>query len=255
MPTIRPRAFTLPAVTCLHAVCAIAGRKYANGHPIQKCVITAAVVDAPFFIRNGMNYDQGFNHFTEVPGQMNIQWMKDPATGAGRINYSIFGGDIREDWRSEADHFAPKSFTVAAEWLERHYKDNFFLYIDTWDPHEPWDPPQYYRDMFWPGHDGKQAPPVYGYWPKIPGITEELVQKAHASYCGEIAMVDTWFGYFMKKVENLGLLENTVVIFTSDHGYYFGEHGGILGKMVFARDKDGKVVGNGIWSHSPFYER
>jgi len=96
--------------------------------------------------------------------------------------------------------------------------------------------------------------PVYGYWPKIPGITEEKVKKAHASYCGEIAMVDTWFGYFMKKVENLGLMENTVIIFTSDHGYYFGEHGGILGKMVFARDKNGKMVGNGIWSHSPFYE-
>jgi arylsulfatase A-like enzyme len=67
-------------------------------------------------------------------------------------------------------------------------------------------------------------------------------------------MVDTWFGYFMKKVENLGLMQNTAIIFTSDHGYYFGEHGGILGKMVFARDEHGKFKGNGIWSHSPFYE-
>lgn len=67
-------------------------------------------------------------------------------------------------------------------------------------------------------------------------------------------MVDTWLGYFLKKVENLGLMDNTAIIFTSDHGYYFGEHGGILGKMVFARDKNGKMLGNGIWSHSPFYE-
>lgn len=67
-------------------------------------------------------------------------------------------------------------------------------------------------------------------------------------------MVDTWFGYLMRHVENLGLMENTAVIFTSDHGYYFGEHGGLLGKMVFARDKKTGRPLNGVWSHSPFYE-
>jgi arylsulfatase A-like enzyme len=215
---------------------------------------TAAVVDTPFFIRNGMNYDQGFRHFTEIPGQVTQQWIVDPDTKKGSIVHSIYGGDVKDDWRYESDYMAPQTFIKSMEWLERHHKEDFFLYIDTWDPHEPWEPPQYYRDMYWPGHDGKQAPPVYGYWPKIPGITEEQVKKAHASYCGEITMVDTWFGYLMRKVENLGLMENTVIIFTSDHGYYFGEHGGLLGKMVFARDKNGKMVGNGIWSHSPFYE-
>jgi arylsulfatase A-like enzyme len=220
----------------------------------KKEIHTAAIVDTPFFIRNGMNYDQGFRHFTEVPGQVNQQWVVDPDTKKGSIVHSIYGGDVRADWRYESDYYSPQTFTKAMQWLERHYKENFFLYVDTWDPHEPWDPPQYYRDMYWPGHDGDQAPPVYGYWPQIPGITEEKVKKAHASYCGEITMVDTWFGYFMKKVENLDLMKNTVIIFTSDHGYYFGEHGGILGKMVFARDKNGKMKGNGIWSHSPFYE-
>jgi arylsulfatase A-like enzyme len=215
---------------------------------------TAAVVDTPFFIRNGMNYDQGFRHFTEIAGQVNQQWVVDPDTKEGRIVHSIFGGDVKADWRYESDYLAPRTFTKAMEWLERHYKEEFFLYVDTWDPHEPWEPPQYYRDMYWPGHDGDQAPPVYGYWQEIPGLTEEKVKKAHASYCGEITMVDTWFGQLMRKVENLDLMDNTVIIFTSDHGYYFGEHGGLLGKMVFARTKEGKMVGNGIWSHSPFYE-
>lgn len=220
----------------------------------NKGIHTAAIVDTPFFIRNGMNYDQGFRHFTEIPGQVTQQWIVDPDTKEGSIVHSIFGGDVKDDWRYEPDYLSPKTFSKAMDWLERHYKENFFLYIDTWDPHEPWEPPQYYRDMYWPGHDGDQAPPVYGYWQKIPGITEEQVKKAHASYCGEITMVDTWFGYLMRKVENLGLMDNTAIIFTSDHGYYFGEHGGLLGKMVFARDENGKMVGNGIWSHSPFYE-
>lgn len=215
---------------------------------------TAAIVDTPFYIRVNMNYDQGFRTFYEIPGQLNLQWHEGAKGEKGHVVHSIYGGDIRSDWRYESDYFAPRTFTKAMEWLERHYKEEFLLYIDTWDPHEPWDPPQYYREMYWPGHDGDQAMPIYGYWPKTPGLTEEKVKKAHASYCGEVTMVDTWFGYLMRKIENLGLLENTAIIFTSDHGYYFGEHGGILGKMVFARDEHGKMKGNGIWSHSPFYE-
>jgi len=215
---------------------------------------TAAVVDTPFYLRVNMNYDQGFRTFHEIPGQLNIQWHEGAKGEKGHLVHSIYGGDIRSDWRYERDHFAPRTFAKAMDWLERHYQEHFFLYIDAWDPHEPWDAPPYYREMYWPGHDGDEAPPIYGYWTKTPGLTEEKVKKAHASYCGEVTMVDTWFGYFMRKVENLGLMENTVIIFTSDHGYYFGEHGGMLGKMVFARDEEGKIKGNGIWSHSPFYE-
>ena len=49
-------------------------------------------------------------------------------------------------------------------------------------------------------------------------------------------------------------MENTAIIVTSDHGYYFGEHGGLFGKMVFARDKDTGKAKMGVWSNSPFYE-
>ena len=41
-------------------------------------------------------------------------------------------------------------------------------------------------------------------------------------------MVDTWLGYLLKSVENMGIADKTVVIFTTDHGFYFGEHGGPL---------------------------
>jgi len=215
---------------------------------------TAAVVDTPFYTRNGMNYDRGFLTFKEIPGQYHHIWVGDVESKRGQVVHRLDGGDVRTSWRYESDYFAPQTFTRAMEWLERHYKENFLLYIDTWDPHEPWDPPMYYRELYWPGHDGDQAGPIYGYWQDIPGLTEEKVKKAYASYCGEVTMVDTWFGYLMRKVENLGLMENTAIILTSDHGYYFGEHGGLLGKMVFAKDpKTGRQV-MGVWAHSLFYE-
>ncbi len=219
----------------------------------NKGVHTAAVVDTPFYTRNGMNYDRGFLTFKEIPGQYHHVWAVDPESKQGEVVHRLDGGDVREAWRYESDYFAPQTFTRAMDWLERHYKEEFFLYIDTWDPHEPWDPPQYYRELYWPGHDGDQAGPVYGYWQDVPGYTEEKVKKAYASYCGEVSMVDTWFGYFLRKVENLGLIKNTAIIFTSDHGYYFGEHGGLLGKMVFAKDKETGKPLMGVWDRSPFY--
>jgi arylsulfatase A-like enzyme len=212
----------------------------------SKGIHTAAVVDTPFYIRCGMNYDRGFQTFYEIPGQYHL--------GGGVDLHHGEAVDLRAAWRSESDCFAAQTFSQSMRWLERHYKEDFFLLIDVWDPHEPWDAPAYYTERYWPGYDGEVIRPVYGYWQDVPGYTEEKVKKAHATYCGEITMVDTWVGYFLRQVENMGLMDKTAIIFTTDHGYYFGEHGGLFGKMVFAKDpKSGQRI-MGVWSRSPFYE-
>lgn len=206
---------------------------------------TAAVVDTPFYLRNGMNYDRGFVTFEEIPGQLWKARGSDP-----RYRGALYA---RPTNRLDSDCFAAQTFMKAMQWLELNYKDDFFLYIDTWDPHEPWNPPNYYTELYWPGYDGELIRPLYGYWPDAPDFTEERVKKAHATYCGEVTMVDTWFGYLMRQVENMGLMKSTAIIFTSDHGYYFGEHGGLYGKMVFLKDPEpGKGIG--VWGRSPYYE-
>ena len=222
----------------------------------QKGLHTAAVVDTPFYLRDGMNYDRGFKSFFMNIGQ--------EGSGAKKLKDGWHESqDTRAAWRFESDYNAPQTFTKAMRWLENHYKEDFFLYIDTWDPHEPWDAPAYYTEIYWPDYDGEIIEPVYGYWPDVPGFTQERLEKAHATYCGEITMVDTWLGYLLRRVENMGLMENTAIIFTSDHGFYFGEHGGLFGKMVYEIGSDGKYptlddwdkqVEGGIWAYSPLYE-
>jgi len=197
---------------------------------------TAAVVDTPFFLRSEMNYDRGFWTFFALPGQK-----------------TFFRGesfDAHAGWRFESDRFAPQTFTKATEWLEHHYKEDFFLYIDTWDPHEPWEAPSYYTELYWPGYDGEIIKPAYRYWQEMPGYTEETVKKAYATYCGEITMVDTWIGYFLRRLENMGLMEKTAIVFTTDHGIYFGEHGGLFGKITFG-SPPGALGTN--WRFSPLY--
>jgi arylsulfatase A-like enzyme len=210
-----------------------------------KGIHTAAIVDTPFYLHNGMNYDRGFWDFQEIPGQSTVFSRQK---------------EFRAQWREESDRFAPRTCTAAMKWLERHYRDNFFLYIDTWDPHEAWDAPDYYTELYWPDYDGEIIDPLYGYWqggPDAPEYAMEKIKKAYATYWGEVTMVDTWIGYFLRRVENMNLMENTAIIFTSDHGFYFGEHGGLFGKACRVKESEEKLSQNDIsevWVHSPIYE-
>jgi arylsulfatase A-like enzyme len=189
--------------------------------------VTMGVVDTPFFIRGGYAYDRGFDDFIWVRGQGDDTRPHERA-------------DARLTWRSETDRLVARTMTAAESWLERHYREQFFLYVDTWDPHEPWDAPEYYTALYEPGYDGRQLYPSYGKWREA-GLTEADVATAHATYCGEVTMVDRWVGRLLDKLDVLGLAENTLVLFTSDHGFFFGEHG-YFGKAEWFHDPDAKVT-------------
>jgi arylsulfatase A-like enzyme len=171
-------------------------------------IMTFGVADTPFLLRSGYGYDRGFKDFL---------WIRGQRSGPEREDYLM-------QRRSEEDYFAPRTFKSAIEWLERHGEESFFLYIDTWDPHEPWDPPEYYVRPYLPGYQGQVVDPCYWDW-REDGYSERELEIAHACYCGEISMVDRWFGILMERLDSLRLTKNTAMIFTSDHGFYFGEHG------------------------------
>ncbi len=189
--------------------------------------VTMGVVDTPFFIRGGYGYDRGFDDFIWVRGQGDDTRPEERA-------------DARLTWRSEADRLVARTMTAAESWLERHYKEPFFLYVDTWDPHEPWDAPDYYTALYRPDYDGRQLYPTYGRWQDA-GLTADDVAIAHATYCGEVTMVDRWVGRLLEKLDVLGLAESTLVLFTSDHGFFFGEHG-YFGKAEWFHDPGAKIT-------------
>jgi arylsulfatase A-like enzyme len=207
---------------------------------------TTAVVDTPFYWRNGMNYDRGFQSFFPIQGQQGSFRGRPQEIGHREA------WDVRAHWRKESDTCVAQTMTKAGEWLERHYKEQFFLYVDTWDPHEPWDAPAYYTEQYMPDYDGEIVHPTYS---PGEGDTEEkraVMAKAHATYCGEITMVDTWISRLLRKLENTGIADRTAIIFTSDHGFHFGEHGGMFGKLhLLARSTEEAGTG---WGFSPLYE-
>src|SRR5918999_2339503 len=188
---------------------------------------TMGIEDTPFFIRNGFGYDRGFDDFVWVRGQGDDTRPQERA-------------DARSTWTSEEDRLVARTMTEAERWLERHHDERFFLYVDPWDPHEPWDAPDYYTAKYREGYAGEQIQyPCYGKYEEA-GCTEDDVALAHAGYCGEVTMVDFWIGRLLAKLDALGLRENTLVFFTSDHGFYFGEHD-YFGKADWVHDPEAEV--------------
>jgi arylsulfatase A-like enzyme len=180
---------------------------------------TAGVVDTPFYTIKGYAYDRGFLHFADLDSQR--------VGGPEARNQPQL---IRRPRTTELDYAAPRTFLLAEQYLEQLYEGPFFLLVDTWDPHEPWDPPRWYVEPYLPGWDGRIVRPPYRPFVDA-GLTEDDITIARATYAGEISMVDRWIGRLVERIESLGIADETVVAFTSDHGFYFGEHG-FLGKLV-----------------------
>jgi arylsulfatase A-like enzyme len=105
-----------------------------------------------------------------------------------------------------------------------------------WDPHEPFDPPPHYLRLYdKPNYNGQHIIfPQYGH---CDYMTPEELDHVRALYAGEVTMCDTWVGHLIDHVEHLGLLDNTLIVYMTDHGHLFGDHGlegkpgGQLGKL------------------------
>jgi arylsulfatase A-like enzyme len=143
----------------------------------------------------------------------------------------------RQYWKTEEDQNVAKVMKMAVKYLENVDRNKqFFLWVDSFDPHEPWDPPSVYDpDMkcpYNPDYEGKDMfLPVLG---AVEGIyTEEEMHHIRMLYAEKVTMVDRWVGYLLDNITRLGFDQNTQIIFVSDHGEPMGngEHGhGIMRK-------------------------
>jgi arylsulfatase A-like enzyme len=133
----------------------------------------------------------------------------------------------RAYWQGEEDHYAPRTIRSGITWLQQHWEGDrqrpFFLWLDTFDPHEPWDAPPYYTEWYDPGYDGEVL--AHANYGRADYMTERERQHVKALYAAEISMVDKWFGRLLQQLDDLGYRENTAVFHLSDHGHYFGDHG------------------------------
>ena len=129
----------------------------------------------------------------------------------------------RREWRNEDDWLAAQVFREASRWLESNAGGNqpFQLHIESFSPHEFWDPPEaYYRMYMKSDYRG----PRLIHPPNTTGaMTPVEVEHVRALYGGLVSFVDAQIGKFLRKVESLGLMKNTLIVFVADHGTMMGE--------------------------------
>lgn len=160
--------------------------------------------------------------FTLTPGQFGgtLSWLASPKGDPEHTD-----GKVAEE----------------AEWvLERCAKRKdrpFFLAVGFFRPHTPYVAPKSPYFEWYPEAEMPVHPTVDKNPPEVPAaalgsykseqdqLTDDLRRQAVQAYYASISFMDAQVGRVTATLERLGLAENTVIVFTSDHGYHMGEHG------------------------------
>lgn len=208
---------------------------------------SALVSDTYHMHKPQMGFARGFDTVIWIRGQETDPYIVDPDIATDVEQFSpkdwraAYPGQTDEQareklaqylkntaaWRGEEDHFVAQVIESANKWLEEQVKqgrdDRLLLWVDSFDPHEPWDPPSPYREMYRVDeYDGR---PIIWAGGASDDWTLPELRHYRAQYAGEVSLVDEWMGRFLEGVSELGLLDNTMLIVLSDHGEPLGEHG------------------------------
>ncbi|MCA9601816.1 MAG: sulfatase, partial [Myxococcales bacterium] len=159
------------------------------------------------FIANGyvsdkFGFDQGWDHYTNF---------------------------IRENKSTEAENV----FKEAADWIEKNKAGRFFTYIQTIDPHVPYDPPDAYLAKYdTSAYDGQVKPRMTADLlekakrsPPVVTFNEADKRRLLALHDGEISYHDHQLGVFIDRLKKMGVWDNTLFVLTADHGEEFNDHG------------------------------
>lgn len=205
---------------------------------------TALIADVYHMFKPSKNYWRGFDQWMFLRGQEKDQQRSGPKLTQAQIDYWLPKEFQNEntvsfieqyimnmhDRTKEEDYFAARVLKESALWLEQNQDaDKFFLTVESFAPHEPWLVPAHYRRMY--SREEGQEQVITGY-ADISKMEKKLLTRTQANYSGSVTLCDRWFGYFMESMRVLGLLENTMVVLTTDHGHSIGDHN-YMGKQGY----------------------
>ncbi|MFP4027567.1 MAG: sulfatase [Candidatus Brocadiia bacterium] len=200
---------------------------------------TQLIADCPHLMSGAHNFWRGFEGYYWNRGQEGDTYLlrlNDPPECRVPVSKtrqsSICGFDVglediahwtNREWAWEGDTFAASTSQVACKWMEQNYRcEDFFLWVDFFDAHEPWDAPQHFAELYDPGFTcQRMMHPNYGH---ASAYTDEELRNLQANYAGEITLVSKWIGQLLRKIKDCGIYDDTFIVFTSDHGMYLGEH-------------------------------
>jgi arylsulfatase A-like enzyme len=200
-------------------------------------VTTMLVSDHPhLFETGGENYHTEFNAWAYERGHENDpwrtrpdpSWVGTPALPARKSGRHYYYDESRTYFRSEEDFPGPRTMTAAADWISTagSAHDRFFLFVDEFDPHEPFDTPAPYAGRYDPEWDEPLDiwPPYLVDATASGQLSPRRARHIRANYGSKLTMIDHWFGHLLQAIDDTGLRDDTAVVLCTDHGHYLGEH-------------------------------
>lgn len=145
---------------------------------------------------------------------------KDPMTRQDLVNRSFM--------RLEAQQPQPQTFGAGIDFIRRnHNQDNWFLQLETFDPHEPFFTQRKYKDLYAEHYDRYKAAGGKQYdWPHYDKVRESPLETEHLrhEYASLVSMCDAYLGNVLDLFDELNLWDNTMLVVWTDHGFMLGEH-------------------------------
>jgi arylsulfatase A-like enzyme len=182
----------------------------------------------PLFRVGRRKYHTGFDTWEFFRGQENDPWVSQvdavalPENLSTKLNKQNWLNRTRQ--QQEADFSGPRTAQAAVDWLHanRDAKGDWFLQVELFDPHEPFYCPDEYRALYGDDWDG----PLYD-WPSYEAAQDspEAVAHIRKCYAGLLTMTDFWVGEVLDALHETGQWDETLIIFTTDHGTMLTEHG------------------------------
>jgi arylsulfatase A-like enzyme len=206
--------------------------------------VTQLIHDTPHLVNGGNRFDVPFTAWTPVRGaEVDRSWVTDdwswlPNWERDERFASVEMGDTEVIFESHAlpryvqsnrgrrrheEWNVARLFRTGSQFLrDNSTRDNFLLWLDCFDPHEPWDAPPEYVARHDPGGDGTIDPRSF-IVRNDPDLPESAREHVAAQYKAKVEFMDRWLGEFLDTLDATGLRENTALLVMGDHGTNVGE--------------------------------
>jgi arylsulfatase A-like enzyme len=212
--------------------------------------VTAGFVANPIFCHADYGLARGFVHYEDLPVSpfevlrsgnlserlLNVidvaRYKLSELWGEEWLLFRVFGDDPRASLSESHRKNAARINRDAVDWMSAQ-RLPFFAFLNYYDTHAPYLPPRGAEGRLGPNSFTPSDRATIRNWEAGESMQNSpaSIKLARDCYDECIAYLDDQLGRLWNDLDSRGLLENTVVLITADHGEHFGEHAGVFGHM------------------------
>lgn len=182
-----------------------------------------------YWEEGGANYHTKYDSFEIIRGQEGDGWVpaidsRDMSGLLGRKDIARLHDIANRERLAQTGHYPLDMIAQSTlEYIDdNHSKDNWFLHVESFDPHEPFFSHAEFQRHYADEYTGQEFD-----WPEYKKVTETPSQVEHCRkrYAALVSACDAFLGKLLDRMDEYNMWQDTQLIVTTDHGYLLGEHG------------------------------